>query len=267
MESLVALRKKLLNISSQDDRTVIGVWATDCLYNPANNGRIFQYKFLIVQTKCGQGCAYSTSPYYNVDELCHLVGKDCLSNALTDTALQVACLDAVAKKLSYNYCSEIIEWQGKSEYKLHLRSSLVVNEARRLVGSLKGKRILNVGVVGDMIKSFLDEGCDVIGTDFDSNIVGTRLFGKANVYDGGYTVSLLQKADVAVVTGMTLTTNSLDEIIQTCKLYNVKLIIFAETGANLGQYYVAQGVDVYIGEKYPFYIFDGKSILEITRKV
>lgn len=266
MKSLGDLKEILLHNSSCDERKIIGLWTTDCLYNPSNNGRIFQYKYLIVQTKFGQGCAYSINTTYNVNELSKLIGEDCLSEVITDGALQVACLDALSNKLNFNYCSETIELQGKSEYKLCMRSSLIVAEAKRMIGDLKGKRILNVGVVGDIIKSFIEEECEIAGTDFDDNIIGSKLFDKVSIYSGKYTTSLIKDADIAIVTGMTITTNSLDEIIRACKMFGVKLIIFAETGANMGQYYVKHGADVYIGEKYPFYIFDGKSTIEITRK-
>lgn len=266
MKSLVELREELYIKCALDERKITGLWATDCLYNPMNNGRVFQYKFLVLQTPFGQGCAYSTCSFYHMDKMVQLIGMDCLSSKIEDSALQVACMDALAHKLSYGYSSKIIEIDGKSEDKLHLRSSLIIDEAKRLLGRLSGKKVLNVGVVGDIIKTFIDEGCEVIGTDFDENIIGKTLFGQATIFDGHQTMPLLESVDLAVVTGMTLTTNTLDEIINICKLFSVKLIIFAETGANMGQYYVKRGVDVYIGEKYPFYIFDGKSILEITRK-
>jgi hypothetical protein len=42
--------------------------------------------------------------------------------------------------------------------------------------------------------------------------------------------------------------------------------MFAETGSNLGDFYVKNGVDCVIGEPFPFYIFQGKNTLNIFRK-
>lgn len=260
------LKKRLLKQSSSFDRTIVGVWATDCLYNPMQNGRIFKYKFIIIQTNMGQGCAYSDQNEYDVNYLESLIGKDCLNLEINDSALNVACMDSLAECISYNYSVQHLILEGKSNDKLHMRTALIIEEAKRLIGSLQGKKILNVGVVGDIVKGFFEMGCDVVGSDFDDTIIGKKLFGEVSVISGNYTLELLTKVDLAVVTGMTITTKTLNCIIKTCKEYNIKLIVFAETGANMGQYYVHQGVDCYIGEKYPFYIFDGKSEITIIRR-
>lgn len=85
------------------------------------------------------------------------------------------------------------------------------------------------------------------------------------IFSGNRTLELLREVDLAIVTGMTITTHTLDAIIDTCKENNVKLIVYAETGANMGQYYVSRGVNTYLGEIYPFYIFNGISTIVITK--
>jgi len=266
MDSLNQLEVLIKKNTSIEDRKIIGIWTTDCLYNPLKNGRIFRYKYLIVQTTTGQGCAYSTNIEYDIDYLENLIGTDCLSVNITDMALKVACLDSLSSTISYNYKCDNTEIDGTSYEKLSLRTALILSESKKLLGDLKGKKVLNIGVVGDIINEFLLAGCHVMGTDFDNSIVGKKLFDMVPIYNGTETLSLLEDMDLAVITGMTITTNTIDDIIRICNNNGCKTIVFAETGANMGQYYVEQGIDVFLGEPYPFYIFNGKTFLQITRK-
>jgi hypothetical protein len=91
-----------------EQRRIEGIWSVDCLFNPAGNGRIFKYKFLLAQT-VGLGCAYSTRADYPVAELESYVNRDFLTLGDIDTALEVALLDSV-----YPACSELEPSYGES---------------------------------------------------------------------------------------------------------------------------------------------------------
>lgn len=267
MGYLEDIKSIILKNSCDIDRVIVGVWSVDCLFNPAKNGRVFKYKFLLVQTEKGLGCSYSENYEYDVSYLESLIGKDCLLYKIEDYALQVAAIDSVMSY--YNgplYSNEVKRIEGTANEKLNSRTTIIIEEAKRIVGDLRGKKVLNIGVVGDIIRGFLCEGCLVSGTDFDEEIIGKKLFDKAEIYNGSRTIEILKSVDLAVVTGMTIVTKTIERIIEICKRNKIKLIVFAETGANMGQYFVEKGVDVYIGEEYPFYIFNGSSIIRITRK-
>ncbi len=252
---------------TKKDRTIVGIWATDCMYNPIGNGRVFNYKYIVVQTNIGQGCAYSENYNYDTKYLLSLVGEDCLSNRITDKALQVACIDSLADNNTSDFSTELFAFNGKSIEKLRKRSELIINEAKKLLGDINNKKILNVGVVGDILKTFLENGCQVIGSDFDPEIIGKKLFDDIQIVSGEKTLELLKDVDLAVITGMTISTDTIDSIICECKKHGVCTIVFAETGANLGAFYVNKGIDCYIGERYPFYIFNGSSEFIVTRRI
>lgn len=266
MNSIEKIREELMRKCKKADRKILGIWATDCLYNPPQNERIFNCKFIIVQTQFGQGCAYSDTPKYDIEYLENLIGEDCLSEKISDTALKVACIDALSEKIFCGYKTEEIKLTGSSIEKLYARSEIIFKEAEKLIGNLNNKSVLNVGVVGNIIYRFLKSGCKVIGSDFDSTIIGKTYFDKAPIISGNQTLDALKEVDVAVVTGMTIETKTIDTIIKTCKEYNTRLIVFAQTGSNMAQFYIDQGVDCYLSEVYPFYIFNGDSTIKITRK-
>ena len=149
--------------------------------------------------------------------------------------------------------------------KMAWRTQIIYDEAQRLLSGAKDRLIINIGVVGDILKKFSENGFNIIGADFDASITGQEMFDGVIVEDGKKTLSLLERADLAVITGMAITTETIDEILE-CSLKNgVKTIVFAETGANLAGYYVNNGVDVYLSEHFPFYIFNGFSQIDVCR--
>lgn len=262
MQSLEIIEKKILEYIPTSSRMVNGIWSVDCLFNPSGNGRIFDYKFLIAQT-IGQGVAYSLNREYSNAYLKSLIGTDFLQQSIEDIALKTCLLDSVygavfpAKKKNRHIL------QGSSIEKMQCRTRIIIDEAKRLLGSLKGKRVVNVGVVGDILRSFFEEGALVTGTDFDQDIVGTKYFNEVPILDGILTPSLIAESDLAIITGMTITSGTIDEILQIANHNKVKIIVFAETGANLASYYLDNGVHSYLSEYFPFYIFNGESIIDV----
>ncbi|MCL2664541.1 MAG: DUF364 domain-containing protein [Defluviitaleaceae bacterium] len=265
MDSLQNIKDEIEKKTNPGDRLIKGIWSIDCLYNPAGNGRIFNYKILLTQTS-GLGCAYSTHTDYPVGMLESYIGRDILDIKITDVPMLVSMYDscyAGACEVKPAYTAEA---GGVSEKKMRWRSEIIIAEAKRILGNLKGKRVVNVGVVGDIIRVFQESGADVCGTDFDAAIVGKRMFDAVDVYDGKDTLGLVKEANLCVVTGMTVATRTIDAIIEHCNQCGSKIIMFAETGANLGGYYSAHGVDVYLGETFPFYIFNGRSEISVYKK-
>ncbi|MDF2674031.1 MAG: hypothetical protein K0R09_2299 [Clostridiales bacterium] len=263
------IRESIRNSNISEEQLIIrGLWSVDCLFKPNIKERTFNYKFIVAQT-IGQGCAYSMVTNYDVKYLETLMGKSYLDLKLEDTALEVAILDAIYSTLQRKP-DRVVELNGNSVDKAEDRAKVVAEEAIMLIdnNNLKNEKplVLNVGVVGNIIKELVDRDIDVIGADFDKEIVGKKLFGKAEVIYGDRTLEMVKKCDVAIITGMTLTTNTLDEIINTARSHNTKLVMFAETGSNLGDFYVQNGVDCVIGEPFPFYIFQGKNTINIFRK-
>lgn len=260
MGSIETIIDRIREKSTKNERYVRGLWSVDCLFYPSGNGRIFDYKFLISQT-VGQGCAYCVNKM-GVEDLRKFIGKDFFDIDIRDTALQVSLIDSIYGELYPMIPTKSLTHVGDSETKMHWRTNIIYDEVLKFIHGDRSKSIVNVGVVGDIIKFFSEQGYQIVGTDFDECIVNTQLFG-SYIYSGQNTLDVVANSDVAIVTGMTITTETIDDIIECCKQNNTKLIIFAETGANLAQFYIEMGVDSYISETFPFYIFNGTSRIDI----
>lgn len=143
---------------------------------------------------------------------------------------------------------------------------MVVNEVKNLCLQLKKQplKVLVVGVIGNFIYLLNKEGYKVTATDFYSSVVGCSIHG-VYVENGSKTLELIEYSDIAIVTGMTLATETIDNIILAAKKSGTRLIFYCETGANLSSEYCSLGVDVVISERFPFYVFNGESIIDIYR--
>lgn len=267
---LQKIRESVINNHDIDESKLIirGLWSVDCLFKPNIKERTFNYKFIVAQTM-GQGCAYSTVKNYDIEYLESLMGKSYLDLKFEDTALEVAILDSIYSTLQRTPDRQI-ELSGTSVEKAEARAKIVVEEAMRLINKENLKNdiplVCNIGVVGNIIKELIDKDLQVVGADFDEEIVGKKLFNEVAVVHGENTPKLIEQSDVAIVTGMTLTTGTLDEIITAAERYKTRLVVFAETGSNFGSFYVQNGIDCAIGEPFPFYIFQGMTTLNIFRK-
>lgn len=267
---LEEIRRSVLNNTElkDEDLTIRGLWAVDCLFKPNPDERTFNFKFIVAQT-IGQGCAYSAVRNYDVKYLESLMGKNYRDIKIEDTALDIAILDSIYSTIQRKP-DDTYEINGTSIEKTDYRTKIVIDETEKLIDrkNLKGKKplVCNVGVVGNFVRMLIERNIDVVGTDFDKSITGRRMFDAADVYYGDRTLEFVKKSDVALITGMTLATNTMDDIIKVAKENNTKVIVFAETGSNLGCYMTQKGVDCVVGEPFPFYIFQGKNTINIFRK-
>jgi hypothetical protein len=153
--------------------------------------------------------------------------------------------------------------------------------------------VLNVGVVGSILSILVsqkslrlppDIDVRITASDLYEGVVGTQVHGVtvehgthgtygfagsdgARIPMGVRTLELIADADMAIVTGMTLTNGTLDAILETAIKNKTALVIFAETGAHFATEYCNLGVDVVVSEPFPFYLTcDGPTRIDVYRR-
>jgi hypothetical protein len=247
-----------------DEAFVIrGLWKIELLFQPTVHERAFSYTVMLAQTM-GQGCCYS-DPDHALDP--KLLGKDAREHIGGRGCTSIALLDSLYASIP-KHPTETHELRGNSVDKTRKRNSILVSEAERLIASSPGGdvHLVNVGVVGDLIKRLKDRGHAVFATDLDEQLVGKDLHG-VRVEHGSKTLEYVKSCDIAIVTGMALSTNTLDEILAEAQENGTKILLFAETGANFAEEYCCTiGIDVVVSEPFPFYIFQGVSTIEVYRR-
>ncbi len=246
-----------------EDFLVRGLWKIELLFKPTVHERAFNYTVLLAQT-LGQGCCYS-DPDHALDP--GLLGRDARDHIGGRGCTSIALLDSIYASIP-KHPTETHELRGNSVQKTQSRNSILVAEAERLIASCRGRdvHLVNVGVVGDLIKKLKDKGHSVFATDLDEQLVGKDLHG-VHVEHGSRTLDYVKCCDIAIVTGMALSTNTLDEIFATAQENDTRILLFAETGANFAEEYCCTiGIDTVVSEPFPFYIFQGVSTIEVYRR-
>jgi uncharacterized protein (DUF4213/DUF364 family) len=249
-----------------DDYFVIrGLWHFKLLYRPNVYERIFSYTVILAQS-IGQGCCYTEeTPVLDIN----FIGQDAREISSQYKSVEIAALDAVYDVFEKKPARRFI-LDGSSASKTVKRSEIVIRE---VLNELKKKKdikdkkpkVINVGAVGNFIKALKDKGIEVYATDRDNSLIGQKMH-DVTIESGEKTIELIKECDLALITGMTLSTGTLDDILDTSKKHKTKLVMFAETGANFAEEYCKHGIDVVISEPFPFYIFKGRSIIDVYRR-
>jgi hypothetical protein len=248
-----------------EDFVIRGLWKVDLAFQPSAHERVFRYAFLVSQT-VGQGSCYCDKELV-IDE--DLIGRDAREVMEEGDCYSISLLDSIYSTIPKNPV-ESYELRGNSIEKAVRRNTIIRNEVRSVLEAIRAKKgrasVLNIGVVGTLIRNLVDQGYGVSATDLDEKLVGRDIHG-VTVEHGSRNFQMIKDADVAVITGMTLTTQALEDILQVCSDHSTKVIMFAETGANFGEEYCGDiGIDVTVSEPFPFYIFQGVSQIDIFRK-
>jgi len=249
--------------AADEDFRVRGIWKVELAFKPNPAERTFQYTFWIAMTR-GQGVCYCTGDDPRGREL---VGSDARELVKEKTCISIAALDSLYASLERHPAASF-QLVGNPVEKTDARTEIILHEAERLLSGICNRkaRVVNVGLVGNVVRDLVARGYDVRASDMERDTVGNRVHGVL-VEDGTRTFDLVAESDLAIVTGMTIATDSLELIVEEARRAGTKLLIFAETGANFGEEYCRTvGVDAVVSEPFPFYIFQGTSTIEVFRK-
>jgi hypothetical protein len=264
IETLAEIGRDKSEAYPDESFLIRGMWRTDLLFRPNPTERTFNYTYLLIQT-VGEGACYCDS-VPALKEGFSLLGKDCRKVRPPYTCFQVACLDAMFSAFEKKpYKTHTMT--GTSAKKALWRSRIVVDEVMRQLdmSGRRTRRVVNVGVIGNIIRMLRAEDVEVLGTDGDPVLVGSEIAG-VKILDQDRTVELVENCDVAVMTGMVISTGTMEDIFEAARRGGTRLVMFCETGANLCEEYVRMGVDAAVAEYFPFYIFGGTTRIDVFRK-
>ena len=110
-------------------------------------------------------------------------------------------------------------------------------------------------------------GGNVFATDFDKAVIGTD-FGGVIVEDGhAMTLNRVSESDLVLMTGMTICTNSFDEIMRKINSNKAIAIMYCETGSNFANELISLGIHSVVAEEYPFYMFPGMTHISVYHSI
>ncbi len=250
-----------------EDMRIEGSWLLNLNYQPFISERLFKYDVALIQIK-STGAAYSAYGSLDKSELNSLVGNDARKMITEEySPVNIALLDSMFASLSPRADEEFLI---SGDNKAGQRADIICNEVQNLSREKlipEQPRVVNVGAIGCIIEKLKKQNMIVTATDLDENIIDKELCG-IKIADGAlHTEELVAEADLAVITGMTISNGSLPAIIDIAKKNNTKIMMVSETGAGFGRAYCDLfDIDVVVSEPYPFYIFNCYSEIKIYRK-
>jgi hypothetical protein len=270
MSILNSIITELFTISSDTERRffdISAVWIIKMAFKPNQLEHAYEDTLVVIHT-IEAGSAFCPMSLHG--NFFHLMGRDARHLEEEYISLRIAALDSAYSmfRLDPNYKIELL---GTIDYKARARANVVADEISRIALRIPKKksqkyRVLTIGSVGNIIHALLDRKFDVVGTDLDPTVIGAA-FDSVVVQDGNkYTLDLLSQVDIALVTAMTLSTETIDSIISVAKKNSTKLVMFAQTGANFAPRLLKYGIDTVVSEHFPFYMFPGNSLVEVFRK-
>ncbi|MEZ5671915.1 MAG: DUF364 domain-containing protein [Thiotrichaceae bacterium] len=245
-----------------DDFKIRGIWRMDYHCQPNQWERDLLCGIWMVQT-LGQGCCYVDyqGNYLNED----LLGQDARYARPQHLWAEIALLDAIFSVFQ-SVPHSSFTFSGNPRDKAEIRARFIVDLVAEELQKIGGNKVVQIGVLGNLLKQCKDRGLDVIGTDFEPDMVRCGING-VTVHHADENNQLIQQADVVLVTGMTLATNTLQGIIDTAQHYGKKIMLFTATGAHFAETYCDTfGIDVVFSETLPHYMFQGSSTINVFRK-
>lgn len=265
-EFLERLRDWVRSSSNTASVCIKGAWNIDCIYQPTEVERKFVYQIIVAQT-LAQGACYYSGPPIAPDSLVPLVGSPYSFAPHASIPVDIALLDSVANSIPQDPYVELY-LSGESTKKAAERARLVASEVNRLACSLTRSRrvkVCNVGVVSLLVGELIRGGFEVTATDMDSEIIGRRLFDSTIVASGSETLGYVAECDIAVVTGMTLSNDTLPGILRTAREADTLIVMFCETASGCAPFLIGEGAACVVSEPFPFYIFDGLTHIRVHR--
>ena len=239
-----------------------GLWRIEHCFQPNAHERQLSYGMVLGQT-LAQGCAYTDLDAPRPDMAA--LGGDVRDLRVGDLAQNIATLDAGFAVLPSNPVRRL-RFAGNSDAKAVERAAIIVDEVMAQLDRVGGRKVLNIGVMGNFFPHLLQRGVEVVAADYDPSVIANAPSG-VTIHHGASTLDLIKHVPLVLATGMTLATDTLPSIIAECQRHGTGLILFAATGAAFGEAYCrACGVDAVISEPQPQYIFQGTSEIQIFRR-
>jgi uncharacterized UPF0146 family protein len=255
------IRRKARERFGTNEVPIRGIWLTRFCCQPSPEERTFSGYLLVVQSR-GQGvCLSDFQPQINFA----IIGDNAFDHIRSASPISIALLDSLYDDLEDPPGHFLRKVSGDPAIKAQVRATIIADETARLVEDTGGVTVVLIGFVRHIARQLVHRGFRVVATDQSPAVVGKSFDGIA--VDGSQmNNTYLRMADIAIVTGMTLTTNTIDGILETASKYGTKLLFFAQTGANLAKEYLAYGADTVVAEPFPLYDFHGESRIRIYRR-
>jgi hypothetical protein len=215
----------------------------------SGNSIVYKDPFIIVQLESGaRGACFLHPGDICENDLEGIAGKPIFD--LLDKVkppIEIALLDAFFEMLNTKENikpQSILELKGLAYQKSKERAQKLID----LAGVRKYQKLLFIGAIADLVDAAVQKGAEIKLADF--GLSGTYVHGVLVEYDARPMVTW---ADNIIMTGNTLKTNTIVDLLETIRRNKIPLLIYALTGVNIAPRYLYYGANIVTCEKFPYY--------------
>ncbi|MFL6844281.1 MAG: Rossmann-like domain-containing protein [Allosphingosinicella sp.] len=250
------------------DTTIRGCWEIRYALGLIDVGFTIPRDFVVLQT-IGFGSCHFEGIGATAD-VGATIGRSALDLHEYPLAYQIAGLDAVASAFD-EPCSSVVTLQGSNREKVIQRSKLLCDVTVRALQladrPARIRRVTMIGVLSTVVGLLSrDPRLDVRAIDKSPHVIGRNYHG-VTVVDDRQTAEIVATSDVILVTGMSITEGDLDVILDVANRAGTVVIMYMQSGANLGAPILSRGAHIVISEEYPFYFMGpGSSVIKIRTR-
>lgn len=215
----------------------------------SGNTHTYTDPYILVQLISGaQGACFIEEDEFRPEDIEGIVGTRPLDAIpRVPPCLGIALLDAF-----YSHINSLEQIQPIEIYEFSgLASEKSIRRAIKLVELAKvqsGSRVALIGVIADIVRAVIDRGGEIRAADLA--LVGANIHGVPVQKEAA---PLVEWADIVIMTGSTLRTNTLYELLQAAKQLPRHVLIYTMSGSNIAPRYLDYGADVVTAETFPYY--------------
>lgn len=152
-------------------------------------------------------------------------------------------------------------FKGNLRTKSKLRASEIVKDIPQ------GSTVLLLGAVTEIIEECNRKKLNITVYDLEPSKKGLKIDSTTIQKPTSLeTEDINEKFDYVIATGMTLVSNTLDYLLEKARHKKFKLILYMETGSNIGAKLLEYGAHKVISEFFPFYDFYGETKYRIYER-
>lgn len=139
--------------------------------------------------------------------------------------------------------------------------------AKEIMKSIpKGSSVSLLGASSEIVEEAMAKNCNLKVADFEESKIGVSLYGNTIENGKNWLSEHLITSDYIIATGMIFVTDTADSIFHFTKEHNKKLIVYMQTGSNIGQALIKYGAQKVVCEYFPFYDFNGPTRYSVFEK-
>ena len=177
-----------------------------------------------------------------------------------DIALRISCADA-GMNIYNEYCGEkptkIFICDGNIKEKANIRSRLLTQHIST------GQKVLLIGAVSEIARDVLKSTKNLSITECGQDSRGTGMYDIPIEIGADATLKRLGKSDIAIITGATMTSNTIDDILDIGVKHNVDMRFYLETGSGFSRALLRKGAKLVLAESFPFYDMPGTTKMNL----